>query len=265
MIVDGRTVAKEILEQVRVNVAALSRTPIVRAISVSPTPASKSYLKIKAARATDAGMRLEVVELNDSATTEEVIEAVQKGGVDAVIVQLPLPSHIDTHKVVNAIPFMQDADVLSDDAKFRFENEGIVPPVAEAMRELFERYDISPADTYAVVLGEGELVGKPCATLLEKMGARVLTMNIDTWHPEHLKDADIVVCGVGKAGLVQPEMLKEGVVLIDAGASEVEGAIKGDCDPRCADIASVFTPVPGGMGPIVVACLFRNVATLSVV
>jgi methylenetetrahydrofolate dehydrogenase (NADP+) / methenyltetrahydrofolate cyclohydrolase len=261
MTVDGKAIAKEILSTVKERLQG--RTLTVRIVSMAPTPVTESYLRIKERAAGEAGMCLEVVRVENDATTEDVLHKVLLPGADAVVVQLPLPPHIKTPTILDAIPFSQDADMLSDKTTERYEEEGVVPPVAEAVREVFERYNVETADKKAVVVGEGKLVGKPVAALLHKMGAQVLTMNIDTWHPEHLKDADIVVTGAGKAGLIQPEMLKEGVVLIDAGASESEGSVKGDADPSCAEVASLFTPVPGGMGPIVVACLFKNVATLN--
>jgi methylenetetrahydrofolate dehydrogenase (NADP+) / methenyltetrahydrofolate cyclohydrolase len=261
MIVDGKAIAKDILRKVKERLQGRSLT--VRVIVMAPTPVTESYLKIKERAASDAGMRLEVVRIENDATTEDVVEEITQPGADAIVVQLPLPAHINTKRVFDAIPLSADADMLSDASLERYEGEGIVAPVAESVREVFERYEVETADKKAVVVGEGKLVGKPVARLLHSMGAQVLTMNVDTWHVEHLKDADIVVTGAGKAGLIQPEMLKEGVVLIDAGASESGGSIKGDADPACAKVASVFTPVPGGVGPIAVACLFKNVASLA--
>ena len=113
MIIDGRAIAAEILAATRGRVAALGRTPVVRAIVISPTPATQSYLRIKSARAMDAGMQLEVVWLPESATTEEVTAAIGEGESDAVIVQLPLPASIDFHMVCDAIPINKDADCLS--------------------------------------------------------------------------------------------------------------------------------------------------------
>lgn len=261
MIVDGKAIAHDILRGVKERLQG--RVVTVRVIVMAPSAVTESYLRIKERAAQEAGMHLEVVRMENDATTEDVIHKIGLPGKEAVVVQLPLPEHIDTRKVLDAIPLSEDADMLSTVAADRYEEEGIVAPVAEAMREIFERHDVETADKQAVVVGEGRLVGKPVASLLVRMGASVITMNVDTWHPEHLKEADIVVCGAGKAGLIQKEMLKEGVVLIDAGASESGGSVKGDADPSCAEVASLFTPVPGGMGPVTVACLFKNVATLS--
>jgi methylenetetrahydrofolate dehydrogenase (NADP+) / methenyltetrahydrofolate cyclohydrolase len=261
MIVDGKAIAADILRAVRTKLQGQAFT--MRVIAIAPTPVTESYVRIKERAAREAGVTLEVIRAENDATTEDLVHKILLPGADAIVVQLPLPEHIDVKKVFDAIPLCADADLLSDAAAERFFGEGIVPPVAEAVREILERNEVETADKKAVVIGEGKLVGKPVAALLTHMGAKVTTMNIDTWDPKVLKDADLIVSGVGKAGLIQPEMLRQGVVLIDAGASESEGAIKGDADPACAETVSLFTPVPGGVGPITVACLFKNAANLN--
>ncbi len=262
MIIDGKKIAGEILAATRVRVAALGRAPVVRAITVSPNAATESYLRIKSARAEDAGMHLEVISLPHSATTEDVILAL---GGDATIVQLPLPPSIDTTTVLNSIPITQDADVLSRVARALFEqgDSAIFPPVVAAVKEILMRANVSAKDKKAVVIGKGWLVGEPVATWLTQQGAKVTTFTKESVDlAGTLLDADIIVSGAGVGHLIQPSMIKQGVVLIDAGTSESGGALVGDADPDCANTASVFTPVPGGVGPIAVACLFANVAEL---
>lgn len=261
MIVDGKAIAAEILASVKEKLNGRAFT--VRAIAMAPTPTTESYLKIKERAAVAAGMTLQVVRVENDATTEDLIEKVELPGADAVIVQLPLPEHIDTEKVLSAIPLTKDADLLSRDAEERFAEDGIAAPVADAVREILERNNVETADRKAVVLGQGRLVGVPVVHLLLRMGAQVTALTEETWNPDALKDADIIVTGTGKAHLVQPKMIKEGVVLIDAGTSELGEKLAGDTDPTCAEKASVFTPVPGGVGPVAVACLFRNALLLS--
>ena len=262
MIVDGRAIASEILSSVR---EGMSRTAVVRAVTVSPTPATESYLSIKAARAKEAGMRLEVVRLTDAATDEDVMEAVTREGCDAVIVQLPLPEHLDEKKILNSIPEALDADVLSAMAYARFvidEEDALLPPVVAAVAEILERAKVSPGGKFAVVVGQGRLVGKPCTSWLMNEGAEVAVVTRESGDLSVLKEAQIIITGAGSPGLIRPEHLSEGTVLIDAGTSESGGAIVGDADSACTSVVAVFTPVPGGIGPIAVACLFRNVATL---
>lgn len=262
MIIDGRQLATDILNEVR---GSVSRTVIVRAIVVAPSPATESYLSIKSARAEEAGMHLEVVRLNEGATPEDITEWVASPGCDAVIVQLPLPSRFDTKSILDAIPVERDADVLSA-ASYEAFREGragaLLPPVVCAVREILARANLSPEGKRAVVVGQGRLVGEPAAAWLRNQGASVEVITRESGDLSLLKDAEIVVSGAGAPGLIKPEHLMRGVALIDAGTSESGGAIVGDADPACVSVAGVFTPVPGGVGPLAVACLFRNVAEL---
>lgn len=266
MIIDGRAIASQILADVKKEVVAFGRTPTVRAVVVAPSVATESYLSIKTSRAAEAGMRLEVVRAADEASEEEIMALVTAPGADSVIVQLPLPSGIDTERVLNAIPLSKDPDMLSCAAYLRFtENESgaLVPPVAAAVAHILAHGGVDPSGRKTVVIGNGFLVGKPVAALLARMGAEVEVVTFETEGKEKLyRNADIIVSGAGSAHIIRPDMVKEGVVLIDAGTSESNGAIAGDIDPACAGKASLYTPVPGGVGPVAVAMLFKNVSTL---
>jgi 5,10-methylene-tetrahydrofolate dehydrogenase/methenyl tetrahydrofolate cyclohydrolase len=211
-------------------------------------------------------MQLEVVKLPDDADEDAIIAAIAAPGADAVIVQLPIPEALDVQKILNAIPLSKDADVLSDAAYARFESgeEGaLVPPVAAGVLEILSRTGVDVAGKKTVVVGRGQLVGKPCAIALSRLGAEVTTVNRETKNPEELyKAADIIVSGVGKSYLVTPDVIREGVVLIDAGTSGANGAVSGDIDPACAQIASVFTPIPDKIKPITISYLFNNTTRL---
>lgn len=268
MIIDGRALAADILAATKSEVESLPHAPVVRAVVVAPSPATESYLKTKSARARDAGMVMDVVRMADDATDEDVIAAVTAPGADSVIVQLPLPERFDLDLILASIPEEKDADVLSPSAYFAFEqgSEGaLMPPVALAVAEICVREGVELKGKKALVIGNGRLVGQPVWQWLKHEGVDVLVVTKESQEtlPLLLPNMDIVVSGAGSPALMTPEHLKQGVVLIDAGTSESNGAIVGDADPRCADVASVFTPVPGGVGPVAVACLFRNVATLA--
>lgn len=260
MIIDGRKISNDILEDVR---KSLDGACIVRAITVSPTPATVSYLRIKQRAAEAAGMQLEVKELPKDATNEEVITAVMAPGADAVIVQLPLPPHLDEARILSSVPVDKDADVLSSAAR---EQGTLVPPVAGAVDEVLMHAGVDPEGMKVVVIGKGKLAGGPVAAHLAARGALVMSYDEYSFTPEVLKSAEIIVSGTGVPHLVKPDMLTQGVVLIDAGTSEQVtehgSAVVGDIDPDCATLASVYTPVPGGVGPIAVACLFRNAGQL---
>lgn len=263
MIVNGKQITTDVLAEVREGVLQLSHTPVVRAVTVAPSPATMSYLRIKQKKAAEAGMILETIELQEDSGTDEVMHAVLTEGADAVIVQLPLPASIDTHEVLQSIPFQKDADILSDKAKEAFKNgKGLLPPVVGAVKEILERAGVSVAGKKVCVLGKGQLVGVPVSQWLIASGAEVTILGKENTDLSVLKEADIIVSGVGQAGLIKKEYLQTGVVLIDAGTSESEGSIVGDMDPNCSEVASVFTPVPGGVGPVAVAYLFKNVLEL---
>ena len=266
MIIDGRAIAADILASARAQTMSLGRELVVRAVVMDPTGATESYLRIKSARAADAGMHLEVVRMPVTATTEEVMSAVTKPGADSVIVQLPLPDAVSSSLILDEIPLLKDADVLSASAYEAFvyrTSSALLPPVVAAIKEVFIRWEVDPKGKRVVVIGGGRLVGQPAAVWLEEMGANIVILTKESESLAEVMNADILILGAGSPHLVKPDMIKEGVVIIDAGTSESNGAIVGDADPACAEKASVFTPVPGGMGPVAVACLFQNAAVLA--
>lgn len=267
VVIDGRAIASQLAHTIQEQIRPLGRTPLVQAVVVSPTPATESYLRIKTQKAKAAGMHLEVVRLPATATQEEVMTAAQGSGADALIVQLPLPEHLDGDAILDAIPLTKDADVLSRQAYERFLNHeagALMPPVVAAVCEILATAGVELSGKRAVVVGNGRLVGAPVRSWLAGQGAAVTTLTEETFATGKtvLMKADIIVSGAGSPRLIRPEMVAPGAVLIDAGTSESNGAIVGDFDPACAETASVFTPVPGGVGPVAVASLFRNVATL---
>jgi methylenetetrahydrofolate dehydrogenase (NADP+)/methenyltetrahydrofolate cyclohydrolase len=266
MIIDGRQIAADILARAKSRAAKLAHPPIVAAIVASDTPATRSYLTIKGRRAMDAGCVLDVRTFPQTVPGSELDAAATGSDADALIVQLPLPEGIDAQAVCDAIPLGKDADVLSTAARKGFERGdtgALLPPVVAAIAEIFKKYNVEPRGKRAVIIGRGWLVGEPAAAWLMQQGARVTTLNRGAKLGQELQEADIIVCGAGAPHLVKPYMIKDDVVLIDAGTSESDGALAGDADPECATKCSLFTPVPGGVGPIAVACLFDNAVTLA--
>ncbi|HQT82869.1 MAG TPA: bifunctional 5,10-methylenetetrahydrofolate dehydrogenase/5,10-methenyltetrahydrofolate cyclohydrolase [Candidatus Paceibacterota bacterium] len=267
MIIDGRKLAEAVLARAKARAARLPHPPRMLVISANDTPATRSYLAIKKKRAADAGCILHELRFDArTATTEELRTAVLAADADAVVVQLPLSDRADARIVCDAIPAGKDADVLSAAARMKCdadEYDALVPPVAGAVAEILAQNGIDPAGKKAVVIGSGWLVGKPCATWLSHKGAEVAHVSFRSGDFSALKDADIVVSGAGSPHFITPEMLKEGAVLVDAGTSESGGVLAGDADPACADVCALFTPVPGGVGPIAVAKLFENAVTLA--
>lgn len=267
MIVDGRQLAKEVLESAHERAARLAAPPTVQVFVANETAATKSYLSIKKRRAAEAGCTLSVEHFPETVTTEELCAAVRAASADAVLVQLPLPSALDTERVCNAIPVEKDADVLSALSRSVFSAGAagaLLPPVVSAVEKILAQALVTVRGARVVVVGEGFLVGKPVAAWLRQEGALVRVATNKTNNlAEMLRSADIVVSGAGVPNLLTPDALKDGVVLIDAGTAESSGKIVGDARPDCAEKAAVFTPVPGGVGPLAVACLFENAVLLA--
>lgn len=235
MIVDGKQIAEEILSSLGDSLRGKKLGMVVN----GGDPATESFVKIKGRVAERLGITVVRGELSDLLAT-----------CDGVLVQLP---HPDADRLVSQIPPEKDVDALGPSPK-------VLAPVAGAVKEILNRH--MPAGTKAVVVGEGRLVGKPVAEMLRMEGYQVSVISLEQGSLAELKDADVIVSGAGSPGLLKPEMLKSGVVLIDAGTSEQGGKVVGDADPACAKAASVFTSVPGGVGPIAVAMLFKNLFTL---
>lgn len=264
MIIDGWTIAEDILAQAREQAGDAQLT--MHAVCVAPNAATQAYMRIKEQAAAKANMGFVVSELQETASTEDVIAQIESVPADAVLVQLPLPKHIDEDRVREAIPQLEDADVLSSAAYEAFlaqEAGARVPPVAAALAEVLVRHNIQVSGMCATVVGDGRLVGRPCAALLRMLGAEVSVITLEQGSLDDLKEADIIVSGAGSPHLIGPEHIRRGAVLIDAGTSERGGKLAGDMHPDVAEIASLYTPVPGGMGPIAVACLMRNAAPRS--
>jgi methylenetetrahydrofolate dehydrogenase (NADP+)/methenyltetrahydrofolate cyclohydrolase len=237
VIIDGRQIAEDILAGLGDSLRG-KKLGIVVNIGDSAT---ESFVKIKTKIAERLGVEIQHGRLDDLVAL-----------CDGVIVQLP---HPDAETLLTQLPANKDIDALGPTPL-------VQAPVAEAVAEVLRREGVGVANKKAVVVGEGILVGGPVAQMLRSMGANVSVVTLEKGSLAELKDADIVVSGAGSPHLIKPEMLKQGVVLIDAGASEQGGKVVGDADPGCAEVASVFTPVPGGVGPIAVAMLFKNLAML---
>ena len=264
MIIDGRKIANDLLEQLKARRSSIPG-PVRLGIVVAPgDPVIESFVRIKSKIAGD--LDIEMVRLDmEEPTTEAAMALVRKfkydESIDGFIVQLPMPEHVDVNAVLSEVPMEKDIDGINP---FTRETERLVrAPVALAVQEILNREAVQVEGARVVVMGAGRLVGLPTAALLRELGAIVSMFTLTEGRVEDFKDADIVVLGAGQPHFVKPEHLKEGVVVIDAGTSETAGVIQGDADPACADIARVFTPVPGGVGPIAVAMIFKNILDLK--
>jgi methylenetetrahydrofolate dehydrogenase (NADP+)/methenyltetrahydrofolate cyclohydrolase len=261
MIIDGKAVAEEIYIRLAQQRARIKPPVRLGVIVGAVDPAIESFVRIKGRAAKRLGVELVRADLPERATTEQTIEAVRSLSqkTDGIIVQLPLPDGVDVNAVLSEIPPERDVDGINPrDSTPRF----VQAPVALAVVELLQRGGIDPRGKRTVIVGAGRLVGAPSALLLKELGADVSVVTLTSGSLNELKNADIIVSGAGTPGFIKPEHIKAGVALIDAGTSEQGGVIKGDADPACAEKAAIFTPVPGGVGPVAVAMIFKNLFDL---
>ena len=271
MRIDGRKIRDEIKKDLRREVSLLKNPPRLAVISVGRNIVVQGFVKMKRQFANDIGVIFLEEILSENVSFSEIKNIIEKYNreplIGGVIVQLPLPNHLNTEDVLNLISRYKDVDILSGEANeiFKKGESLIMPPVVSAIVEIFRREHIEIFENKKiVVLGHGRLVGAPMAIWFRHKNADIVVVDGPTVNlGAILQDADIVVSGTGVAGIIKPEMIKKGAVLIDAGTSESGGVIVGDADPRCEDTASVFTPVPGGIGPIAVAMIFRNLMLLG--
>lgn len=262
MIVDGKAIASRIYNELQNEVTHMSHVPHMTVFTCAPNFETQKYLALKRKKAFEVGIQMQVIELHELTTTEEAVTAIERLRMqtDGIIVQLPFPSHIDITTVLRAIPKSLDVDGMHYDGT----DERILPPVVGAIQEIAKQHDILFATQEVVIVGKGMLVGLPAALWCKKQGAKVHVVDKSTQDIELIiKRAHILILGAGKPGLIVPAMLKDGVCIFDAGTSEEGGILKGDADPACSSVASLFTPVPGGIGPITVAVLLRNLITLT--
>lgn len=265
MNINGKAIAEEIKNELRERVQKLPQKPRLDIIYMGTNAVIEGFLRMKQRTGEFLGIETTLHRFPETITQNVLIEEIKKisgeKNCDGIIVQLPLPAALHTGIILSAVPPEKDIDVLSEEALLLFEQgkHFLLPPVIGAIAEILERNKIIITDKNAVVLGNGRLVGRPAAAWFKQQGAKVAVLDKnDGDKTPFLQKADIIVSGTGVPGLIRPEILQQGVLLFDAGASEQSGEIKGDADPSCAEKCAVFTPVPGGIGPITVALLFKN-------
>jgi methylenetetrahydrofolate dehydrogenase (NADP+) / methenyltetrahydrofolate cyclohydrolase len=265
--IDGKSIAQKILDSTKARVAKLRRKPTLAVVMVGDNAASKKYVEKKAKAAEQVGIEFTLQEFPANVTADTLNEEIVRLQLrnDTVMVQLPLPKHIDSQEVLDAIDPDKDPDCLSSAAIGRVVrgHVKIIPPTAGAVMEILS--DVELDGTHVVVVGQGELVGKAVAAVMVNHPVTMTVCGLGTRKlADHTKKADILISGTGQAGLITADMVKKGAIVIDAGTSFVDGELRGDVDfDGVSKKASLITPVPGGIGPITVAKLLENVVTLA--
>ncbi len=263
----GKIVVNEMERELHEAIAGLSHVPTVGIVYVGSNPVIEHFISMKERFAQKIGIRLNVYRLPTNISTEELVQQVHalSDKHQGIIIQLPLPATIDTDQILDAVPLRKDIDMLSISARSHI-SEGhaeVLPAVAGAIREFIERVPISLAGKKIVIIGQGKLVGAPVRAWMRTLHLDPIIVDRETSDLKSvLETADVIISGAGSPGLITADMIKEGVVLFDAGTSEVEGKIEGDITKDAYEKASYYTPVPGGIGPVTIACLFKNLLKL---
>lgn len=268
MIVDGQYIAYEIDERTREAVRALGRTPTLHIVMCEPTFAARRFVELKRMRAQQLGVELVLSELPEGSGTADAARAVARVAAegDGVVIQLPFPAHIDIETVLAALPETHDVDAIGAEAAARLVRGDavVMPPVVGAIAEILKRHPHSIAEKRALVVGRGRLVGAPAVRWFMQQGAHVEVVDKDTANiADAARRADIIVLGAGSPGCLTADMVRDGVLIFDAGSSEDQGRLVGDAASDVAAKAALLTPVPGGIGPITISMLFANLLTLA--
>lgn len=272
MIIDGKKISESVLEGVKKDAEKLNGKGIIpglAVIMVGNNPASKTYVRNKKIACEKAGIKSEEYLLPENASEKEILNLIDKLNatkeVSGILVQLPLPSHLDSKTICERISPLKDVDAFTSknigdlfkgDAKF-------LPCTPAGIIEILKHENINLAGKHCVIIGRSNIVGKPLALLLIQNDATVTVCHSKTKNLEEIcKLADIVICAVGKEKFLKKEMVKPGAVVIDVGINrDGNGKLCGDADfENLEPICSKITPVPGGVGPMTVAMLVKNAA-----
>lgn len=269
IILDGKALAAKIISGLKAEIGEKKFS--LAAILIGDDPVIGKFVAQKKKTADELGVDFRIYRHGQDISTNELRKRIaviaHEADPDGIIIQLPLPPHISGQYVLNGVPPKKDVDVLSARAigDFAVGRSKIFPPVVGAVKTVFDEYRIDHRSGRVVLVGAGELVGRPLSLWLLNEKATFSVVGSTTPDiGEFTKKADILISGVGKPGLVTGDMIKDGAVVIDCGTSESGGALKGDVDfDSVGPKTSFITPVPGGVGPITVAMIFKNLLLLA--
>lgn len=273
-ILDGKSVANQLTKKLQEKVKELKLkniTPTLYVIEVGEDPASRIYLKAKENLAKKIGIKEVTLKFPENISQKELIDKIielnHDSQVNGIMVQLPLPKHINTEEIVATIAPEKDADGFHpyNQGKMWQGQAQIIPATVRGILELLDYYQLEVRGKNAVIIGRSLIVGKPLASQLLNRDATVTIAHSKTKNLSDLTSrADIVVSDVGHAHLVTRDMIKDNAILIDVGMNRENGHLMGDIDYKeCFDQASAITPVPGGVGPLTVASLMQQVLILT--
>jgi len=261
---EGTPLAARIREEVADEVRELGGLGLVT-LQVGEDPASTIYLRLKHQAAAEAGITSDDRKLPEQVTEAELVALIDElnadDDVDGILVQLPLPAHLDEERVIRAIEPVKDVDGLHpfNAGELYLGRPRLVPATPLGIMALLAEHRIPLEGAEAVVVGRSDIVGKPIAHLLLQANATITICHSRTSDlARYTLEADVLVVAVGSAEVVTPDMVKQGSAVVDVGINRTEGGIVGDVAPDAGDVAGFITPVPGGVGPMTIAMLLRN-------
>ena len=271
MIIDGKKCSEEILENLRRDISEYKektgKVPGLAVIILGNNAASKIYVKSKIRACEKTGILSREIILDENISEEELINEIEKlnndKNINGILVQLPLPPHINEKKICEAISVKKDVDGFKAENLGKImlgDDDGFISCTPQGIIYLIDQLNMDLHGKNVVVVGRSNIVGKPVASLLINKGATTTVCNSKTKDLAGiLRKADIIVIAIGKAKFLTKDMVKEGAVVIDVGINRVDGKIYGDVDfENVKDIVSHITPVPGGVGPMTIAMLLKN-------
>ncbi|MFH1642381.1 MAG: bifunctional 5,10-methylenetetrahydrofolate dehydrogenase/5,10-methenyltetrahydrofolate cyclohydrolase [Nanoarchaeota archaeon] len=265
-IIDGKQIADDLLENLKKKVKELKIKPGLAVVLVGDNPASQIYVNMKERKCEEIGFYSKKIILPENITEPELLgiidELNQDPRIHGMLVQLPLPEHIDKNLIINSIRPYKDADGFNpiNMGNLLIGNNMIVSATPKGIIKLIESTGVSIEGKHAVILGRSNIVGKPISILLQQKNCTV-TMCHSKSKPlaRYTKQADILVAAMGRPKAVTKEMVKQGAIVIDVGTSKVDNKLVGDVDfENVRKVASYITPVPKGVGPMTIACLMEN-------
>lgn len=265
-ILDGTSLSKKINDQVKEEIKAIGCLPNLVAVQVGDNPESSLYISHKSKKAAEVGIMFTHLKFEENIETMDLVSKISELNnnekVDGIMVQLPLPKHIDTELISQAIAPWKDVDGFHPLNKglLDIERSELIPPTAEGVMELFNEYDIELKGKVVTMIGQGEIAGKPLSKMLIHKGATVILCNKDTVDlPYFTRQSDIVISAVGYKHLVKVEDIKEGSIVINIGVTKEDNKIFGDVEfDKMKNKTSYITPITGGTGPMTVSLLLRN-------
>jgi methylenetetrahydrofolate dehydrogenase (NADP+) / methenyltetrahydrofolate cyclohydrolase len=264
VLMDGRALAAKVRARVAEQASGLAPLGLATVL-VGDDPASQTYIRLKHAAAREVGIEPTDIRLPDDVAQDEVLERIEAlnadDAVDGILVQTPLPRQLDAGALQAAVDPLKDVDGLHpvNVGLLHLGRPDLVPATPLGVMELLAEYDVRLEGARAVVIGRSDIVGRPVAALLTQANATVTVCHSRTQDlARHTLDAEVIVAAVGVAALVAPDMVKPGAAVIDVGTIRTEAGLVGDVDPGVAEVAGFLTPVPGGVGPMTIACLLEN-------